>query len=72
MGIPTDEENYAYRMKRIVSDLVNQHEELQGLSPDMLHFAIWNRYVKEFGHAVLDDMFKFAGDGLFELYLIPF
>lgn len=67
MNIPTNEENYAYRMKRIIGDLVSQHDELQGVSSDMLHLTIWNRYAKEFGHAVLDDMFKFAGDELFKL-----
>lgn len=67
MHMPTIEEKYEYRLKRIIGSLVAQHGDLQRLPPDKLQDAIWNDYAKEFGHAVLEDMFEFGGDELFTL-----
>ena len=58
MHIPTIEEDYTYRMRRLMEKFVGQYEELQD--------KIWNDYAKEFGHMVLEDMSEFSGDELFE------
>lgn len=65
MHIPTLEE-YDYRMKNVMENFVGQYEELQGLDSDELYDKIWNDYAKEFAHAVLEDMYSFSGDELFE------
>ena len=67
MRIHTIEEDYEYRMKEIMEKFVKQYDELQGLDSEELQDKIWNEYAKEFGHAVLEDMFEFSGDELFEL-----
>lgn len=67
MHIHTIEEDYEYRMKEIMEKFVKQYDELQGLDAEELQDKIWNEYAKEFGHAVLEDMFEFSGDELFEL-----
>lgn len=67
MHIHTVEENYDYRMKQIMEKMVDQYDELKDLDPDDLYEKIWNDYAKEFGHAVLEDMYEFAGDDLFEI-----
>ena len=65
--IPTTiEEDYTYRMRRLMEKFVGQYEELQGLDAEELQDKIWNDYVKEFGHMVLEDMSEFSGDELFE------
>ena len=58
MHIPTIEEDYTYRMRRLMEKFVCQYEELQD--------KIWNDYAKEFGHMVLEDMSEFSGNELFE------
>ena len=68
MYIPTIEEDYAYRMRRLMEKFVGQYEELQGLDAEELQDKIWNDYAKEFGHMVLEDMSEFSGDELFKLY----
>ena len=67
MHIPTIEEDYEYRMKRIVENFVKQYNELQGIDAEELQDKIWNDYAKEFGHAVLEDISEFSGDELFEM-----
>ena len=65
--IPTTiEEDYTYRMRRLMKKFVGQYEELQGLDAEELQDKIWNDYAKEFGHMVLEDMSEFSGDELFE------
>ena len=67
MHIHTIEEDYEYRMKEIIEKFVKQYDELQDLDAEELQDKIWTDYAKEFGHAVLEDMFEFSGDELFEL-----
>lgn len=67
MHITTIEEDYTYRMERLMEKFVAQYEELQGLDAEELQDKIWNDYAKEFGHAVLEDMSEFSGDELFEM-----
>ena len=67
MHIPTIEEDYTYRMRRLMEKFVGQYEELQGLDAEELQDKIWNDYAKEFGHMVLEDMSEFSSDELFEL-----
>lgn len=67
MHIHTIEEDYEYRMKNIIEKFVGQYDELKGLDSEKLQDKIWYDYAKEFGQAVLEDMFDFAGDELFEL-----
>lgn len=65
MHIRTAEEDYDYRMKRIVKKFVKDNE-LFDLSGDELFQEIWENYVEEFGRAVMEDMEQYAGDELFE------
>ena len=68
MHIHTVEENYEYRMKRIMEDFLDDHEELKKLDVDELQNRLWEPlYAKEFGRAVIEDMMSFAGDELFEI-----
>lgn len=67
MHIHTIEEDYEYRMKKIMNKMVDWYDELEGLDPEELYDKIWSDYAKEFGHAVLEDMNDFAGDELFEI-----
>ena len=66
MHIQTIEEDYTYRMRRLIEKIVGQYEELQGLDAEELQDKIWNDYAKEFGHMVLEDMSEFSGNELFE------
>lgn len=66
MHIHTIEEDYEYRMKNIIGKFVEKYDELQDLESEELQDKIWNDYAKEFGHVVLEDMFEFSGDELFE------
>ena len=66
MHIHTIEEDYEYRMKNIMEDFLDEHEELKELDVDELQDKLWEtEYAKEFGRAVMEDMMQFAGDELF-------
>lgn len=66
MHIHTIEEDYEYRMKNIIKAFVKDYG-LNELNPEELQYKIWTDYVKEFAHAVLQDMVDFSGDELFEI-----
>lgn len=65
MRIHTIEENYDYRMKRLIKKFVKDYE-LENLSAEELQDKLWNEYSKEFAQAILEDMQEFSGDELFE------
>ena len=65
MRIHTIEENYDYRMKRLINKFVKDYE-LENLSAEELQDKLWNEYSKEFAQTVLEDMQKFSVDELFE------
>lgn len=65
MHIHTIEENYDYRMKRLIKKFVKDYE-LENLNAEELQDKLWNEYSKEFTQAVLEDMQEFSGDELFE------
>ena len=65
MRIHTIEENYDYRMKRLIKKFVKDYE-LENLSAEELQDKLWNEYSKEFAQTVLEDMQEFYGDELFE------
>lgn len=65
MRIHTIEENYDYRMKRLINKFVKDYE-LENLSAEELQDKLWNEYSKEFAQTVLEDIQKFSGDELFE------
>lgn len=65
MGIHTIEENYDYRMKRLIKKFVKDYE-LENLNAEELQDKLWDGYSKEFARAVLEDMQEFSGDELFE------
>lgn len=65
MCIYTIEENYDYRMKRLIKKFVKDYE-LENLNTEELQDKLWNEYSKEFAQAVLEDMQEFSGDELFE------
>jgi hypothetical protein len=66
MHISTVEEEYEYRMRYIVDNIVsNCQEDFEDLSPEEVYEKLWDDYAKEFGRAVLEDMMDFAGDELF-------
>ena len=68
MHIHTIEEDYEYRMKRIMEDFLEDYPELKGLDVDELQDKLWEpEYAKAFGRAVMEDMSSFAGDELFEI-----
>ena len=67
MHIHTIEENYDYRMKKIMESFVEDYDDLKGLNPEELYDKMWEDYAKEFGRAVLEDMNDFAGDELFDV-----
>lgn len=67
MHIHTIEEDYEYRIKNIMEDFLEEHEELKELDVDELQDKLWEpEYAKAFGRAVIEDMMSFAGDELFE------
>lgn len=66
MHIPTIEEDFEYRMKNIVQKFAKDYK-LEGLSAEELQDKLWSEYLKEFAHAVLQDMTDFSGDELFEI-----
>ena len=65
MHIHTIEENYDYRMKRLIKKFVKDYE-LENLNAEELQDKLWNEYSKEFAQAVLEDMQEFSSDELFE------
>lgn len=65
MRIHTIEENYDYRMKRLIKKFVKDYE-LENLNAEELQDKLWNEYSKEFAQAILEDMQEFSGDELFE------
>ena len=68
MHIRTVEEDYEYRMKNIMEDFLEDHEELKELDVDQLQDKLWEpEYAKEFGRKVIEDMMSFSGDELFEI-----
>ena len=67
MHIHTIEEDYEYRMKNIMEDFLDDHEELKKLDVDELQDKLWEpEYAQAFGRAVIEDMMSFSGDELFE------
>ncbi len=65
MRVHTIEENYDYRMKRLIKKFVKDYG-LENLSAEELQDTLWNEYSKEFAQAMLEDMQEFSGDELFE------
>lgn len=66
MHIHTIEENYEYRIKNIMKKFV-KNTELEKLNAEELQTEIWTNYAEEFGQMILEDMYDFAGDELFEI-----
>ena len=65
MHIHTMDENYDYRMKRLVEKFVQDYE-IEEREPTALEDIIWKEYAEEFGRMVLEDMIEYASDELFE------
>mgnify|MGYP000171782521 CR=1 FL=1 len=65
MHVHTIEENYDYRMKRLIKKFVKDYE-LENLNAEELQNKLWDDYSKEFARVVLEDMQEFSGDELFE------
>ena len=57
MHIHTIEENYDYRMKRIIERFVQDYE-IEERDPTALEDTIWTEYAEEFGRMVLEDMIE--------------
>ena len=66
MHIHTMDENYDYRMRRLVEKFVQDYE-IEEREPTALEDLIWKEYAESFGGMVLEDMIKYAGDELFEI-----
>jgi len=66
MHIHTMDENYDYRMRRLVEKFVQDYE-IEEREPTALEDIIWKEYAESFGGMVLEDMIKYAGDELFEI-----
>ena len=65
MHVHTIEENYDYRMKRLIKKFVKDYE-LENLNAEELQNKLWEDDSKEFARVVLEDMQEFSGDELFE------
>lgn len=65
MHVYTIEENYDYRMKKLIKKFVKDYE-LENLNAEELQDKLWDAYSKEFARAVLEDMQEFSGDELFK------
>lgn len=61
MHIHTMDENYDYRMRRLVEKFVQDYE-IEEREPTALEDIIWKEYAESFGGMVLEDMIKYAGD----------
>lgn len=66
MHIHTIEQEYEYRMKKIIEKFVKDYE-LGELNSEELQDKIWSEYAEEFAHAVIEDMMDYSGDELFEI-----
>ncbi len=66
MHIHTMDENYDYRMRRLVEKFVQDYE-IAERDPTELQDKIWMEYAESFGRMVLEDMIEYAGDELFEI-----
>lgn len=66
MHIHTMDENYDYRMRRLVEKFVQDYE-IEEREPTALEDIIWKEYAESFGRMVLEDMIEYAGDELFEI-----
>lgn len=66
MHIHTMDENYDYRMKRLVEKFVQDYE-IEEREPTALEDIIWKEYAESFGRMVLEDVIEYAGDELFEI-----
>lgn len=66
MHIHTIDENYDYRMKRLVEKFIQDYE-IEERDPTELQDKIWKEYAESFGRMVLEDMIEYAGDELFEI-----
>lgn len=66
MHIHTMDENYDYRMRRLVEKFVQDYE-IAERNPTELQDKIWMEYAESFGRMVLEDMIEYAGDELFEI-----
>jgi len=66
MHIHTMDENYDYRMRRLVEKFVQDYETAER-DPTELQDKIWMEYAESFGRMVLEDMIEYAGDELFEI-----
>jgi len=64
MHIRTIEEDYDYRMRNLMEKFVEQFDLIL-LAGDELYEEIWDRLSKEFGRAVLEDMYNYSGNELF-------
>lgn len=68
MHIRTIEEDYEYRMKKIMKKFMADYgEEFKGLSADEVQGKMWTDFSSRFGKMVLEDMYDFAGEEYFEL-----
>ena len=59
MHIHTMDENYDYRMRRLVEKFVQDYE-IEEREPTALEDIIWKEYAEEFGRMVLEDMIEYA------------
>lgn len=66
MHIHTMDENYDYRMRRLVEKFVQDYE-IEEREPTALEDIIWKEYAESFGRMVLEDMIEYADDELFEI-----
>lgn len=66
MHIPTIEEDYEYRMKEILEKFIKDYD-LHVDDPEKFYDLLWSEYAEEFGKAVLNDMWDFSGEELFEI-----
>jgi hypothetical protein len=64
MHIRTIEEDYEYRMKNLMEKFVKDYDLIL-LAGDELYEEIWDKHSKEFGRAVLEDMYNYSGNELF-------
>ena len=64
MHIRTIEEDYEYRMKNLMEKFVKDYNLIL-LAGDELYEEIWDKLSKEFGRAVLEDMYNYSGNELF-------
>lgn len=67
MHIRTIEEDYEYRMRNIMEKFKKDYpEELEDLTGDELYEKIWVSYPAQFGRTVMEDIYDFSGEELFQ------